>query len=174
MTTLSCRCGQTRITLTGPPILAVDCCCTSCRSAGARLQSLPGAPKILGPHGETHFILYRKDRVTLPDTRPFRAHRLTQGSKTRRVLAPCCATPLFVEFQGGHWLSLYAGLWPEGTAPRAEMRTMTADLPDPSLLPRDIPNARSHSPLFIWRLLTAWAAMGFRAPKLVIEGKVDA
>ena len=174
MTTLSCTCGQTHITLSGPPIMTVDCCCNSCRSAAARLGALDGMPKTLGPYGETHFVLYRKDRVTLPDTVGMRAFRLTPASETRRVLAPCCATPLFLEFNGGHWLSLYGGLWPAGTAPKPEQRTMTADLPDPAVLPADVPNARSHSVRFMWKLLTAWIAMGFRAPKLDIQGRVEA
>lgn len=173
MTELSCGCGQTRLAVTGPPILAAACCCTSCRTAAARLQSLPGAAPILGPHGETQYVLYRKDRVALPDTRPMRAFHLS-GSKTRRVLAHCCATPLFLEFPGGHWLSLYAALWPAGTAPKAHLRTMVADLPDASALPDDIPNARSQSLWFMGRLLTAWIAMGFRAPKLDVKGVLDA
>jgi len=174
MTTLSCQCGETRLTLSGPPILAVDCCCTSCRSAATRLGALEGAPNIAGPFGETHFVLYRKDRVKLPATAAMRAFRLTPESATRRVLAPCCATPLFLEFDGGHWLSLYGSLWPAGTAPKPELRTMTGDLPDPTVLPLDVPNARSHSVRFMWKLLTAWIAMGFRAPKLEIRGRVEA
>ena len=173
MTDLSCACGKTRIAVTGPPILAAACCCSSCRTAAERLQALPGAAPILGAHGETQFVLYRKDRITLPDTRPLRAYHLP-GSKTRRVLAACCASPLFLEFSGGHWLSLYAGLWPAGTAPKAQLRTMVADLPDPAALPDDIPNARGQSLWFMWRLLTSWIAMGFRAPKLDVKGTLDA
>jgi hypothetical protein len=169
MTRLTCTCGQTALTLSGPPIMVVDCCCTSCRTAAAQL---PGGAKILGPHGETRFVLQRKDRVTLPPPEAMAEHRLTPGSKTRRVVATCCNTPLFLEFQGGHWLSLYGSLWPEAQRPAAEMRTMAADLPDPFTLPDDIPNSRRQSPRFMWNLLTAWAAMGFRAPRIAVAGKL--
>jgi len=174
MTSLSCRCGQSRLTLSGPPILAADCCCDSCARAAARLEALPGAPRITDDLGATPFVLYRKDRVRFDTTAPPRSFRLSSDAKTQRLIAPCCNTPLGLEFSGGHWISLYAALWPAGTAPKATLRTMTGDRPDRDNLPGDIPNARSQSPGFIWALLTAWIAMGFRAPKIATEGEVDA
>ena len=90
------------------------------------------------------------------------------------MVAGCCNTPLFTEFQGGHWLSLYGGLWPAGTLPPPDVRTMTRDLPDPSVLPADVPNLRTHSGVFMWKLLWAWAAMGFRVPKIEVAGELNA
>jgi hypothetical protein len=165
---LTCSCGQTSLTLTGPPILAVDCCCTSCRAAAPRLKVA------LGPHGETPFVLYRKDCVTLPPPSHLIAHRLTSAATTRRILTTCCHTPLFLEFKGGHWLSLYSALWPTGTAPPAQMRSMVSDLPDATTLPGDIPNARTQNARFIFALLRAWVAMGFRSPKVITTGEFDA
>jgi hypothetical protein len=52
---------------------------------------------------------------------------------------------VFLEFAGGHWLSLYACLWPEHDLPPMTERTMTADLADPSTLPDDVPNQRRQS-----------------------------
>ncbi len=173
MTGLACRCGACRLVLTGPPILAADCCCDSCRKAAQRLEALPGGQPMLGPQGQTGFVLYRKDRVALPAPAQMRGHRLRPGAPTRRVVAACCNTPLFLEFQNGHWLSLYASLWPPGSAPAPQLRTMVKDLPDPSALPDDIPNARTQSAGFMWALLKAWAGMGFRAPKLVIAEAAD-
>jgi hypothetical protein len=54
------------------------------------------------------------------------------------------------------------------------MRTMTADLPDPSVLPDDVPNRKHQSLGFFAKLLGAWAAMGFRSPYLPVPGKLDA
>jgi hypothetical protein len=45
---------------------------------------------------------------------------------------------------------------------------MTGDLPDPSSLPKDIPNLKTHTISFYAKLFAAWVAMGFRNPK--IEG----
>lgn len=52
------------------------------------------------------------------------------------------------------------------------MRTMAGDLPDPGIQPEGIPNPRSQSPRFMWNLLTAWVAMGFRAPRIAVTGTI--
>lgn len=173
--TLSCTCGQVRLAVETAPIASVECCCTSCREASARLARLPGAVPALGPFGTTRFELHRKDRVrVLADEENLSEFRLTPKSKTRRVIATCCNTPVFLEFKGGHWLSLYGTLWPKGTLPPLQMRTMAGDLPDPSVLPDDVPNARSHSLSFFAKLLRAWVAMRFRSPKVAVGGAVQA
>ena len=74
-------------------------------------------------------------------------------------------TPVFTEFQGGHWFSLFGGLWATGRLPPLELRTMTSDLPDRSVLPDNVPNGGRQSGKFFARLLLAWVAMGFRVPK---------
>ena len=118
---------------------------------------------------------YRKDRVRfVSGQEQMRAFRLKPDSPTRRVVAACCNTPLFTEFQGGHWLSLYGALWPAGTLPPPDVRTMTRDLPDPSVLPADVPNLKTHSGVFMWKLLWAWVAMGFRVPKIEVAGELNA
>ena len=171
---LQCACGQVRLEAEGSPIVGSECYCDSCRAAGARLQALPGAPRLLDENGGTRFVLYRKDRVRFTNGAGRLAEfRLTPGSSTRRAVASCCNTPIFLEFQNGHWLSVYGGLWPEGTLPRLQLRTMTGDLPDPSVLPDD-DVARGRLPFFA-KLLGAWIAMGFRSPKItLVRGGIDA
>ncbi len=172
---LQCKCGKVHLEVLGEPILASECCCNSCREAGEKLRQLTGASRVLGPHGQTPFVLYRKDRVRfVSGMELLREFRLTPEAKTRRVVASCCNTAVFLEFQHGHWLSLYGALWPEGALPPMQMRTMTSDLPDPSVLPADIPNARTQSPQFMWKLLKAWAAMGFRSPKIAVAAEIGA
>ena len=172
---LSCTCGQVRLEVEGPPIVTVECCCSSCRAAAARFQALPSAPTILLPHGATRFVLYRKDRIRfVQGSANLRQFRLHPESKTRRVVASCCNTPVFTEFQNGHWLSLYGCLWPAGTVPALEMRTMAMDLPAGAVLPDDVPNAPRHTVSFYVRLLSAWMAMGFRSPKIAVNGELRA
>jgi hypothetical protein len=174
-TSLSCRCGQVRIELTGQPMLSADCCCDSCRKAAAQLEELPGAAPLGGPHGETPFVLYRKDRIGLPEGRGnLRVFRLSPAATTRRIVAACCNTPLFMEFTGGHWLSLYGTLWPEGARPAPDLRTMTRDLSDPAALPDDVPNHKTQPLWFFGRLLGAWIGMGFRSPEIDVEGELYA
>lgn len=85
-------------------------------------------------------------------------HRLTDDSKTRRVVATCCNTPMFLDFTHGHWLSIYGALWPEGTHPKLDLRTVTKHAPAGVVLPDDAPNARTHNVSFFFRLIMAWQA----------------
>lgn len=164
---LGCACGQVRLQVEGAPIISAACCCNSCREAGARIQRLPAAPTLLDAHGATRFVLYRKDRVRFGEgAEVLRELRLRPEAKTRRVVATCCNTPVFLEFENGHWLSLYGCLWPQGTLPPLELRTMTSDLPAGTALPDDVPNARRQSLSFFAKLLGAWIAMGLRSPKV--------
>jgi hypothetical protein len=176
ITHLACACGQVHLEVERAPIVSTECHCNSCRAAGARLQSLPAAPPVLKTNGGTHFVLYRKDRIRfLKGAERLKEFRLAPAAKTRRVVATCCNTPVFLEFQGGHWLSLYGGLWPEGKLPPLDLRTMTSDRPDGSALSDDVPNGKRQSVSFFAKLLGAWIAMGFRSPKItVVNGEIHA
>lgn len=176
LTTLACACGRCVLQLEGAPIISAECLCTDCQHAGAFLQTLPGAKPVLDHHGATRFELYRKDRVWCArGSGHLREHRLSKSSSTRRVVASCCNTPMFLEFGGGHWLSIYGGLWPAGTLPPLDIRTMTRSKPEGVVLPKDVPNPGTHTWAFYTRLFRAWAAMGFRVPKVdFVHGGLDA
>lgn len=174
-TKLTCTCGATRIEVRGDPIMVTECLCDSCRAAAARLAALPGARDALTSYGATPCAEYRKDRIRILAGREhLGSFRLTPISGSRRVVATCCNTPLFLEMKGAHWLSLYLHLWPETSRPKAQLRTMVKDLKDASALPEDIPNLRTHTARFYAKLLGAWIAMGFRNPQIEVGGVVDA
>lgn len=174
-TDIGCVCGRTRLTAVGAPILVSECLCNSCRAAADRLAMLPGARNILTSYGTTPCAEYRKDRVRiLSDAELLSEFRLSADAGTRRVVATCCNTPVFLEIKGAHWLSIYLHLWPEETRPKPEMRTMVGDLPDASNLPDDIPNLKSHTLSFYAKLLWAWITMGFRNSKIEVVGMIDA
>jgi len=172
--TLQCACGKVRLELQGSHIAGVECCCNSCRRAGDRLQKLPDAPAFMTEYGATRYELWRKDRVNfIGGAEQLKAFRLRPGSRTRRVVATCCNTPIFTEFEAGHWLSLYGHLWPAGSLPKAEFRTMTGDLDDPSGLPDDVPPLTRYSVGFFAKLFGSWAAMGFRNRKIPVNGTIE-
>jgi hypothetical protein len=174
-TKVRCACGQTCLELKGDPILVSECLCDSCRSAAGRLAMLPGAKNVLTSYGATPCAEYRKDRVRiLSGADGLREFRLSADAGSRRVVATCCNTPIFLEMKGAHWLSVYLHLWPDDARPKAEMRTMAGDLPPASKLPDDIPNLKSHTVSFYAKLLGAWIGMGFRNPKIEVVGKIDA
>ena len=164
--TASCRCGQMKFNLSGPPIVRIACYCTSCQTAGHAFVREFGPPSIVADDGGSDLVLYRKDRVTqISGSGLLREHRLAPESSTRRMIATCCGTPMAMDFTKGHWLSFYrAGLPEEG--PAHEMRVMTQDKPAAVTLPNDVPLHATRSGSLMWKLVLAWGAMGFRRPKL--------
>jgi hypothetical protein len=174
-TELRCACGQVRFTADRKPMLSVECCCTSCRTAGGVLAKLPGAPRIVGQNGATHLVLYRKDRVHFTKgAELLKEYRLTPESPTRRIVAICCNTPIALDFTKGHWLSLYSCVWSADTLPPIQMRTMTGDAPEGTILSDDVPNHQRYAFSFFAKLLGAWVAMGFKTPKVVVNGTLHA
>ncbi len=166
---LTCRCGQSAMVVSGQPITAAECHCTSCRKAAEIMEALPDAVSDRVETGGTQFVLVRKDRVAFTDGADHLRHfRLKSDSKTRRVLATCCNTPMFLEFADGHWLSVYAARWPAGARPKMDLRTMTKDRVGGAPLPDDMPNPKSHTAGFMLKLLGAWVAMRFRVPKVSV------
>jgi len=171
ITELQCACGQVRFTVDRGPILSVECCCTSCRTAGGVMEKLPGAPRIVRPNGATHLVLYRKDRIHFTKgTELLKEYRLTPESTTRRICAICCNTPIGLDFTKGHWLSLYSCLWSAHTVPPIQMRTMTSDALEGTILSDDVPNHKRYAFSFFAKLLSAWVAMGFKMPKAFVNG----
>jgi hypothetical protein len=94
-------------------------------------------------------------------------HRLKPDSPTRRVIATCCNSGMFVDFTKGHWLTMYRNRFP-ADAPPLEMRVMTQDRRDGVALADDLPNYDGHSGKFMLRLIAAWIAMGLRRPEITL------
>jgi len=161
MTLATCSCGQTQFELAGTPIASAACHCASCRTAAARFVQL-GAPSVLDADGGVPLTLVRKDRVRcVSGHEHLRAYRLTETTKTRRVLARCCNSPMFID-PGAHWLSFFHDRL-GSHAPPIEMRLSRVSTAPPS---DGVPSSTTISPRLVWRIFRAWAAMGFRTPKL--------
>ena len=166
-----CRCGKVKLQAVGRPILTASCYCASCQEAGNRFQQIASAPPVLNPEGGTDYVLYRKDRVHCVTGQEYlEEHRLKPDSPTRRVIAKCCNSAMFVDFAKGHWLSMYRNRFPAG-APPLEMRVMTKARRVGVELADDLPNYDGHSGKFMLRLIAAWIAMGLRRPEISL-GKI--
>lgn len=174
-TELTCQCGHVSMSVTGRPITSAECLCSDCQKAGKVLQQRSGAPLILNQNGGTRYVLYRKDKVEFHTGHgKLKSHYINNDSKTRRVVASCCNTPMFLEFSNGHWLSIYGLLWSKQDIPPLEIRTMTRSRPEGVVLPADVPNPRTHTLSFYMKLFGAWVAMRFQTPRLdFIAGKLD-
>jgi hypothetical protein len=164
---IPCRCGQVEVRTKGTPIITSCCFCDSCRTAGRTLEHLPGASAVLRPDGGTDFVLKRKNGVEcLRGSELLAEYRLTPASATRRVVATCCNSYMFLDFTPGHWVSVVRNLLPPSTRPPVEVYMMLGDLPE-GVVPADgVPRAKRLPLRFMRKLLFSWAAMGFRRPRI--------
>jgi hypothetical protein len=162
-----CRCGKVKLEMAGRPIQAVACYCASCQQAGSQFEQLAGAPPVLNPDGGTDYVLVRKDRVQCVSGQEYlREYRLKPESPTRRVIATCCNSAMFLDFTSGHWLTMYRNRI--AGAPPVEMRLMTRERRDGVVLADDVPNYQSFAGKGMLKLLGAWIAMGFRRPVIAL------
>jgi hypothetical protein len=163
-----CQCGKVKFEAVGPPILTCSCYCTSCQEAGRQFEQLASAPPVLDPDSGTGLILYRKDRAQCVTGQQYlEEHRLKRDSPTRRVIAKCCNSAMFLDFTKGHWLSMFRNRFPTD-APPLEMRVMTKERRVGVELADDLPNYNGHSGKFMLKLIAAWIAMGFRRPEITL------
>jgi hypothetical protein len=164
----TCQCGNVRLEAAGRPILTAVCYCADCQDAGRRLEQLASAPPVLDSDGGTEFILVRKDRIRcVAGEDHLEEHRLKPESPTRRLVATCCNSAMFLDFTKGHWLSMYRSRFPTG-APPLEMRFMTRERRAGVELADDLPNYAGYPGRFMVKLIGAWMAMGFRRPDIAL------
>ena len=147
--TSRCACGGVEYEAIGAPIICAICYCVSCQEAGRAFEQRPGAPPVLDPDGGTAVLLFRKDRVRCVHGREkLEEHRLKADSPTRRLVAKCCNSAMFLDFTKGHWLSMYRRRFP-ADAPEIEMRVMTRERCTGIALADDLPNHRGRSGKFM-------------------------
>jgi len=165
--TAACACGQVALEADGAPILSATCYCESCRTAARQFEQAPGAPAVLSGDGGVDYCLFRKDRVRIVrGAEHLREHRLNEASPTRRMTAACCNSPVFLDFAPGHWLNFYRDRMPDD-APPLEMGVMAKERSVGAPRPGGPPTYPTYPPRFLFKMLAAWAAMGFRRPKIV-------
>lgn len=161
-TVARCSCGGVEVEAFGDPITSVVCYCESCQEGSRQLEALPNGRPVCDSDGGTAYALYRKDRIEYSKgSRLLRGYKLGDESSTKRVVAACCNSPVFLEFEKGHWLSVYRTAL-RGELPPLEMRVHTKSKPAGSDLPNDIPRYSGYSAKFMAKLFAAWIAMLLR------------
>ena len=170
-----CRCGAVALEAAGDPSMSNECLCDSCRSAAGIFSALDGGLNLADPKGATHVLIYRTDKIScLRGAGHLKEHRLEPESGTRRIVATCCNTPLFLDVVQGPWLSLYAINWPGEHVPPVQYRTFCNDLEDPGVLPADVPNGKPVPLGVVRRFLSMTIALKFRIPKVTfVSGVLD-
>ena len=121
----SCACGAVRFEAAGAPLASAVCYCADCQAGGRIIEALPGAPRVLDADGGASYLVYRDDRFRcVSGEDKLVAYRLKEQSPTRRMVASCCNSGMFVKFERGFWTSAYR-LRFSGDLPPVEMRNQT-------------------------------------------------
>ena len=158
-----CACGQVAVEAGGTPIASVSCYCDDCQEGARQIQSLPTAPAIQDPDGGTAYLVYRKDRVScVQGASLLKPHKIRQNSATNRVIATCCNTALFLNFDDSkHWVDVYRSRC-QGAVPPVQMRICTRFKSEGPALSTDVPTYSRFSMSLLLKLMAAKAAMLLR------------
>ena len=107
--TATCACGRVQLKAFGAPIVSAVCYCGDCRKGAAQIEALPNASAVRDPDSGTAYSLYRKDRFECSEgAELLKPYKLKDTSPTNRVVATCCNSAMFVNFdRGPHWVSAY-------------------------------------------------------------------
>ena len=125
------------------------------------LEALDGAATVSEADGGTHYLTYRDDRFSCVDGAALlRPYEHSPKAPTRRMVASCCNTAMFLKFSKGHWTSTYARRF-KGDVPAVELRTQTQFRNSSLPLPDDAPSYRTFGAKLFWRLITSRIGMIF-------------
>jgi hypothetical protein len=159
--TASCSCGRVRCEGVGSPIISAVCYCSDCQAGGHQIEALHGAAHVLDLDGGTSYLTYRDDRFACVDgAERLVGYTLKEDTPTRRFVASCCNTGMYLKFGRGHWTSAYRLRFLGPLLP-IEMRTNVARRQSDLPLPQDAPAYRSFPFKLFRRLLAARLAMLF-------------
>lgn len=157
-----CSCGDVEIETLGDPILSAVCHCDDCQEGSRQIEQLENAPSVLDECCGTAYHLYRKDRIKCcRGSDLLRDYCLKDKSPTRRVVADCCNSFMFLDFQKGHWFSMVHGRYRDG-GPPLQMRIQTKCKPADKSIPSDMPAYSAFPIMFIGKLVFAKLGMIFR------------
>ncbi len=138
--TQTCACGQVQFEATGAPIVAGVCYCDDCQAGGRMIEALPDAKPALSADGGGDYLTFRDDRYRcVKGAELLVGHALKPKSPTKRYVAGCCNTAMYLKYKRGHWVSTFRGAY-DGETPPVEMRTnlkwRDSDLPFEDDAPR--------------------------------------
>jgi hypothetical protein len=158
--TVSCACGNVAVEAIGTPITSVICYCDDCQEGARQIESLPNAVPVQDLDGGTGYVVYRKDRVRcLKGASLLRHHKIRENSKTNRVIATCCNSALFLNFDDGkHWVDVYRSRC-QGDVLPVQMRICIKFKPESCTIPTDVPHYSRYPISLVMKLIAAKVIM---------------
>jgi len=161
-TTARCTCGMVGLEAIGAPIMSVVCYCDDCQEGARRIEALPNARPVRDPDGGTAYVLYRKDHVARSrGAGLLQGYKIGEESATERVVATCCNSAMYLDFEKGHWLSVYRARF-AGDAPPLQMRVQTKFKPENGDVEGDVPGYPGYPLKFMAKLAAARISMLLR------------
>jgi len=159
----SCACGQVQIRATGTPIVASACYCADCQKGGGEIEALLNAVPVRDDDGGTAYLLFPKDRFACIKGQEFlKPDKLKPSSITNRVVATCCNSGMFMNFdKGPYWVSAYRRRF-QGDVPPIEMRICTKARASDAPYPDNAPRFSGQPIRLMGRLLSGAIAMALR------------
>lgn len=159
-----CRCGAVELAAFGKPIVASACYCRDCQAAARHFAMRADSPTVADLDGGTEYLLFRKDRISCTNgAEHLEALRLKDSSATRRMIANCCGSAMYMAFDDvRHWVSAYRGRF-TGDVPPVEMGICTKFRTSDEPLDSRIPRYAGYAPRLMMRLLGSRLAMVFAA-----------
>lgn len=157
---LSCACGRVQCEAVGAPIVGAVCYCDDCQEGARRIEALPNATPFRDPDGGTSLLVYRDDRFRCSSgAELLESHKIKEGSPTRRMVASCCNSALFLKFEPGFWVSAYRARFEGHDLPPLDMRQQIKHRTVADALPADVPSHRGFSLRLFAKLISARFAM---------------
>ncbi len=160
MMTATCACGRVEVEAAGAPIACAVCYCDDCRKGADLIEALPGAGAVRDADGGSAYILFRKDRFApRKGADLLKSYKLKDSSPTNRVVATCCNSAMFVNFdRGPHWVSAYRARF-RGELPPVQFRICTRFKAEGVTLPDDAPSSPRYPARLMFRLLASRVGM---------------
>lgn len=109
--------------------------------------------------------MFRRDRfICTKGAERLQALRLTDATKTRRMIAGCCQTPMYAAFDDKRpWVSAYRAPFGDG-APPVEMRICTRFRTAGAASGDPVPSHLGYPPAMVVRILGAAVGSMFARP----------
>ena len=147
------------------PIVVSACYCDDCQAAAERLAASAASAPAPSADGGTEFMVFRRDRIACTrGVDHLEATKLTQASKTRRMIAGCCATPMYVAFDDRRpWVSALRAPF-VADAPPVEMLICTRFRRSEDRASDSLPSHPGYPLAMILRILAAWPSTLFSRP----------
>jgi hypothetical protein len=156
----SCSCGSVELEAIGAPIVGAVCYCDDCQEGARQIEALPNAGSVQDLDGGTAYIVFRKDRVKCTrGTQFLKSHKIREKSVTNRVIATCCNSAMFLNFDDSkHWVNVYRARI-KGNVPPLHMRICTKYRSKNGDIPSDVPSYSGYPLKLLAKLLAARIAM---------------